>query len=94
MFDQMEVENEAYQIKPMNCPFHCLIYKDTLRSYRDLPFRWAELGTVYRYSTRHSRLISTHINPPSRGKVQTTMTAARQEPCPPVRMFRLPPHAS
>lgn len=49
MFDQMKVENEEYQIKPMNCPFHCLMYKDELRSYRDLPFRWAELGTVYRY---------------------------------------------
>ena len=49
MFDQMDVENEQYQIKPMNCPFHCLMYKDQLRSYRDLPFRWAELGTVYRY---------------------------------------------
>lgn len=49
MFDQMEVENEEYQIRPMNCPFHCLMYKDQLRSYRDLPIRWAELGTVYRY---------------------------------------------
>lgn len=49
MFDQMDVEEEQYQIKPMNCPFHCLMYKDELRSYRDLPFRWAELGTVYRY---------------------------------------------
>jgi len=49
MFDQMEVENDQYQIKPMNCPFHCLMYKDELRSYRDLPVRWAELGTVYRY---------------------------------------------
>lgn len=49
MFDQMEVENEQYQIKPMNCPFHCLMFKDELRSYRDLPIRWAELGTVYRY---------------------------------------------
>lgn len=48
MFDQMDVEDEQYQIKPMNCPFHCLMYKDELRSYRDLPFRWAELGTVYR----------------------------------------------
>lgn len=45
----MEVENEQYQIKPMNCPFHCLMYKDAIRSYRDLPFRWGELGTVYRY---------------------------------------------
>lgn len=49
MFDQMSVEEEQYQIKPMNCPFHCLMFKDQLRSYRDLPFRWAELGTVYRY---------------------------------------------
>jgi len=49
MFDQMDVEGDLYQIKPMNCPFHCLVYKDALRSYRDLPFRWAELGTVYRY---------------------------------------------
>jgi len=49
MFDQMQVENDQYQIKPMNCPFHCLMYKDELRSYRDLPIRWAELGTVYRY---------------------------------------------
>ena len=49
MFDQMDVEDEQYQIKPMNCPFHCLMFKDDLRSYRDLPFRWAELGTVYRY---------------------------------------------
>jgi len=49
MFDQMDVEGDEYQIKPMNCPFHCLVYKDTLRSYRELPIRWAELGTVYRY---------------------------------------------
>jgi len=49
MFDQMDVDEEQFQIKPMNCPFHCLMYKDELRSYRDLPFRWAELGTVYRY---------------------------------------------
>jgi len=49
MFDQMDVEGDLYQIKPMNCPFHCLIYKDSLRSYRELPIRWAELGTVYRY---------------------------------------------
>jgi threonyl-tRNA synthetase len=49
MFKTMEVEEDEYQIKPMNCPFHCLIFKDAPRSYRDLPFRWAELGTVYRY---------------------------------------------
>ena len=49
MFDQMEVEGASYQLKPMNCPFHVLVFKDQLRSYRDLPVRWAELGTVYRY---------------------------------------------
>ena len=49
MFDQMEVEDEQYQIKPMNCPFHVLTYKSDMRSYRDLPVRYAELGTVYRY---------------------------------------------
>eukprot|EP00177_Eucheuma_denticulatum_P005804 GFKZ01010592.1.p1 GENE.GFKZ01010592.1~~GFKZ01010592.1.p1 ORF type:complete len:701 (-),score=109.48 GFKZ01010592.1:212-2227(-) len=49
MFDQMKVEDEEYQLKPMNCPFHCLVFKEGLRSYRELPLRWAELGTVYRY---------------------------------------------
>jgi len=49
MFDQMEIEDEQYQIRPMNCPFHCLAYKQGLKSYRELPLRWAELGTVYRY---------------------------------------------
>jgi len=49
MFDQMDIEGQEYQIKPMNCPFHCLVYKDKLRSYRELPIRYAELGTVYRY---------------------------------------------
>lgn len=49
MFSSMKVDNVDYQIKPMNCPFHIMIYKKTRRSYRDLPFRWAELGTVYRY---------------------------------------------
>eukprot|EP00178_Gracilaria_changii_P027844 TRINITY_DN920_c0_g1_i1.p1 TRINITY_DN920_c0_g1~~TRINITY_DN920_c0_g1_i1.p1 ORF type:complete len:699 (-),score=129.27 TRINITY_DN920_c0_g1_i1:3079-5175(-) len=49
MFDQMNVEHEQYQLKPMNCPFHCLVFKNGLRSYRELPLRWAELGTVYRY---------------------------------------------
>eukprot|EP00877_Chromochloris_zofingiensis_P001617 jgi/Chrzof1/11456/Cz05g37090.t1 len=49
MYDQMKVENEEYQLKPMNCPFHISIYKDGYYSYRDLPVRWAELGTVYRY---------------------------------------------
>ncbi len=49
MFDSMEVEKQAYQIKPMNCPFHVLTYKNKQHSYRELPMRWAELGTVYRY---------------------------------------------
>ena len=45
----MQVEGETYQLKPMNCPFHVEIYKNGYYSYRDLPLRWAELGTVYRY---------------------------------------------
>jgi len=49
MFDPMPVEGQPYQLKPMNCPFHIQIYKSHKRSYRDLPFRWAELGTVYRF---------------------------------------------
>ena len=49
MFHPMEVDGEKYQIKPMNCPFHVEIYNTHLRSYRDLPLRFSELGTVYRY---------------------------------------------
>ena len=49
MYQPMEVEGSPYLIKPMNCPFHLLIYKSKMRSYRELPIRWAELGTVYRY---------------------------------------------
>jgi threonyl-tRNA synthetase len=49
MYDPMVEEDQLYQLKPMNCPFHVLIYKDRLRSYRELPMRWAELGTVYRH---------------------------------------------
>ena len=49
MFSPMDVENILYQLKPMNCPFHILIYKSRVRSYRDLPVRFAELGTVYRF---------------------------------------------
>ena len=49
MYQQMKVEDETYQLKPMNCPFHIIVYKDGYYSYRDLPLRWAELGTVYRY---------------------------------------------
>jgi threonyl-tRNA synthetase len=49
MFKAMELDDAEYQLKPMNCPFHILIYKDRLRSYRELPVRLGELGTVYRY---------------------------------------------
>jgi len=49
MFAPMKVEEEQYQIKPMNCPFHILIYQTKTRSYRELPLRYSELGTVYRY---------------------------------------------
>ena len=49
MFKPMELDDSLYQLKPMNCPFHILIYKNQRRSYRDLPVRLAELGTVYRY---------------------------------------------
>ena len=49
MFDVMELDDAEYRLKPMNCPGHILIYKDGLKSYRDLPVRLGELGTVYRY---------------------------------------------
>ena len=49
MYAPMELDNADYYAKPMNCPFHIMIYKTQKRSYRDLPLRWGELGTVYRY---------------------------------------------
>jgi len=49
MYPPMEIEGQDYLVKPMNCPGHILIYKTQLRSYRQLPLRWAELGTVYRW---------------------------------------------
>jgi threonyl-tRNA synthetase len=49
MFTPMELDDAEYRVKPMNCPGHILIYKDSLKSYRDLPQRYGELGTVYRY---------------------------------------------
>ncbi|MFQ6104767.1 MAG: threonine--tRNA ligase [Candidatus Glassbacteria bacterium] len=49
MYKPIDVDGVDYILKPMNCPFHILIYKSTMRSYRELPIRWAELGTVYRY---------------------------------------------
>ncbi len=49
MFSRIELDDAEYQLKPMNCPGHILIYRDRMRSYRDLPVRLGELGTVYRY---------------------------------------------
>ena len=49
MFTPMELDDADYRMKPMNCPFHILIYRDSLKSYRDLPVRLGEMGTVYRY---------------------------------------------
>jgi threonyl-tRNA synthetase len=49
MFQPMEMDKSDYYAKPMNCPFHIMIYNNAKHSYRELPFRWAELGTVYRY---------------------------------------------
>ena len=49
MYAPMKIDEDNYYIKPMNCPFHIMIYKSQTRSYRELPLRWAELGTVYRY---------------------------------------------
>jgi threonyl-tRNA synthetase len=49
MYSPMDIEGQEYFLKPMNCPFHINIYKSRLRSYRELPLRWAELGTVYRF---------------------------------------------
>jgi threonyl-tRNA synthetase len=49
MYDSMDVDGQEYFAKPMNCPFHIQVYNSTKRSYRELPLRYAELGTVYRY---------------------------------------------
>ncbi|MBE9574170.1 MAG: threonine--tRNA ligase, partial [Proteobacteria bacterium] len=49
MYSPIDIEGEEFFIKPMNCPFHIMIYRSRTRSYRELPLRWAELGTVYRY---------------------------------------------
>jgi threonyl-tRNA synthetase len=49
MYSPMDVDGQDYYVKPMNCPFHIQIYKNALKSYRDLPIRMGELGTVYRY---------------------------------------------
>src|ERR671923_2527855 len=49
MFAAMEMEGQDYMAKPMNCPFHIQVYQSKLRSYRELPLRLSEIGTVYRY---------------------------------------------
>ncbi len=49
MYSPLDIEGQQYYLKPVNCPYHLLAYKSQTRSYRDLPLRWAELGTVYRY---------------------------------------------
>ncbi|MDY6833695.1 MAG: threonine--tRNA ligase [Chloroflexota bacterium] len=49
LYSPMEVDKQKYIVKPMNCPGHILMYKSRIRSYREMPMRWAELGTVYRY---------------------------------------------
>ncbi|NJD04826.1 MAG: threonine--tRNA ligase [Ruminiclostridium sp.] len=49
MYNAIEIDDEEYYLKPMNCPFHIMIYNSLLRSYKDLPIRYAEYGTVYRY---------------------------------------------
>jgi threonyl-tRNA synthetase len=49
MYSPMDIEGQEFFIKPMNCPFHIMIYRSRIRSYRELPLRWAEMGTVYRY---------------------------------------------
>jgi threonyl-tRNA synthetase len=49
MYDSMEIEGKPYRVKPMNCPMHLMIYKTKLHSYKELPIRYAELGTVYRF---------------------------------------------
>src|SRR5262245_18793952 len=54
MYSGMEIDEAEYRLKPMNCPIHIAIYEQRRRSYRELPFRWAELGTVYRYENQGS----------------------------------------
>jgi len=49
MYNAIEIDTEEYYLKPMSCPFHIMIYNSSIRSYRDLPIRYAEYGTVYRY---------------------------------------------
>lgn len=52
MYSPMKIDEDEYFVRPMNCPFHIMMYKHKIRSYRDLPIRWAELGTVYRFEPK------------------------------------------
>ena len=52
MYPPMQTDTGDYYVKPMNCPFHVLVYKSQVRSYRDLPMRLSELGTIYRHERR------------------------------------------
>ncbi|PNH04675.1 Threonine--tRNA ligase [Tetrabaena socialis] len=63
MYEQMKVEDETYQLRPMNCPFHISVYKDGYYSYRDLPLRLAELGTVYRFDVSYIDASATRQRP-------------------------------
>ncbi|RVW95182.1 Threonine--tRNA ligase, chloroplastic/mitochondrial 2 [Vitis vinifera] len=65
MYSQITIEDELYQLRPMNCPYHILIYKRKLHSYRDFPIRVAELGTVYRYElsgSLHGLFVKYEVN--------------------------------
>jgi threonyl-tRNA synthetase len=61
MYSPIEIEGEKYLLKPMNCPGHILVYKTKIRSYKDLPLKWAELGTVYRYERSGTLLGLTRV---------------------------------
>ena len=77
------MEGDSYQLKPMNCPFHIEIFKQGFYSYRDLPLRWAELGTVYRYERSGTMQGLFRV----RGFTQVLQTTARNLPCPGVRAW-------
>jgi len=84
MFGPMQVDEREYQLKPMNCPFHVLTYASTLRSYRELPIRWAELGTVYRYESRPAMRFCASSISPNRSSPPSTAATTRST-SPPVR---------
>ena len=77
MFTPMELDDADYRLKPMNCPFHILIYKNSPKSYRDLPARYAELGNVYRYE-RSGTMMSCCAYAASRRMTLTTPVPRRR----------------